>query len=188
MGYGLVSAVLVVLLGRIGDMYGRVRIYNLGFVVFTLAAVALSLVWMTGPAAALVHHRPAHDPGGRRRHDHGQRGRHPHRRLPPRRARHGARHQHGRRTGRLVHRARPRRRAGGRRLAPGLSDQRAGRHSRNDLGVPAAPRDRRAQEGAHRLAGQPHVRGRPLRWSSSASPTGSSPTATRPWAGAAPSC
>jgi MFS family permease len=53
MGFGLVSAVLVVLLGRIGDMYGRVRIYNLGFVVFTLAAIALSLVWMTGPAAAV---------------------------------------------------------------------------------------------------------------------------------------
>ncbi len=53
MGYGLVSAVLVVMLGRIGDMYGRVRIYNLGFVVFTVAAIALSFVWMSGPSAAL---------------------------------------------------------------------------------------------------------------------------------------
>ena len=35
MGYLLVTAVLVVTLGRLGDMYGRVRIYNLGFVVFT---------------------------------------------------------------------------------------------------------------------------------------------------------
>src|SRR3954468_4316337 len=42
MGYLVVTAVLVVLFGRLGDMYGRVRIYNLGFVVFTLAAVALS--------------------------------------------------------------------------------------------------------------------------------------------------
>ncbi|MBA0046178.1 MFS transporter [Mycobacterium sp. NPDC050853] len=42
MGYLLVSAVLVVLFGRLGDMYGRVRIYNLGFVVFTVAAVVLS--------------------------------------------------------------------------------------------------------------------------------------------------
>jgi len=42
MGYLVVTAVLVVPFGRLGDMYGRVRIYNLGFVVFTLAAVALS--------------------------------------------------------------------------------------------------------------------------------------------------
>ncbi|ORV09324.1 MFS transporter [Mycobacterium celatum] len=43
MGYLLVSAVLVVFFGRIGDMYGRVRVYNLGFLVFTAAAVALSI-------------------------------------------------------------------------------------------------------------------------------------------------
>ncbi len=42
MGYLVVTAVLVVLFGRLGDMYGRVRIYNLGFIVFTFAAVALS--------------------------------------------------------------------------------------------------------------------------------------------------
>jgi MFS family permease len=42
MGYLVVTAVLVVLFGRLGDMYGRVRIYNLGFVVFTVAAAALS--------------------------------------------------------------------------------------------------------------------------------------------------
>lgn len=42
MGYMVVTAVLVVLFGRLGDMFGRVRIYNLGFVVFTLAAIALS--------------------------------------------------------------------------------------------------------------------------------------------------
>ena len=42
MGYLVVTAVLVVLFGRLGDMYGRVRIYNLGFAVFTVAAVALS--------------------------------------------------------------------------------------------------------------------------------------------------
>ncbi|WP_099023127.1 MFS transporter [Mycolicibacterium palauense] len=42
MGYLVVTAVLVVPFGRMGDMYGRVRIYNLGFIVFTLAAVALS--------------------------------------------------------------------------------------------------------------------------------------------------
>lgn len=42
MGYLVVTAVLVVPFGRLGDMYGRVRIYNIGFVVFTLAAIALS--------------------------------------------------------------------------------------------------------------------------------------------------
>ncbi|WP_234789226.1 MFS transporter [Mycolicibacterium monacense] len=42
MGYMVVTAVLVVLFGRLGDMFGRVRIYNLGFVIFTLCAVALS--------------------------------------------------------------------------------------------------------------------------------------------------
>jgi MFS family permease len=53
MGYLLVSAVLVVTLGRLGDMFGRVRIYNLGFVVFTLASIALSLDPMTGGSGAL---------------------------------------------------------------------------------------------------------------------------------------
>lgn len=42
MGYLVVTAVLVVPFGRLGDMYGRVRMYNLGFIVFTIAAVALS--------------------------------------------------------------------------------------------------------------------------------------------------
>jgi MFS family permease len=42
MGYLVVTAVLVVFFGRLGDMFGRVRIYNLGFVVFTVAAIALS--------------------------------------------------------------------------------------------------------------------------------------------------
>ena len=41
MGFLLVSAVFVVTFGRLGDMYGRVRIYNLGFVVFTIASIAL---------------------------------------------------------------------------------------------------------------------------------------------------
>jgi MFS family permease len=42
MGYRLVQAVLVVTLGRLGDMYGRVRIYNAGFAVFAFASVLLS--------------------------------------------------------------------------------------------------------------------------------------------------
>jgi MFS family permease len=53
MGYMVVTAVLVVNLGRLGDMFGRVRMYNLGFLVFTIASILLSLVWSTGPTAAL---------------------------------------------------------------------------------------------------------------------------------------
>jgi len=53
MGYMVVTAVLVVNLGRLGDMFGRVRMYNLGFLVFTIAAIMLSLVWSTGPTGAL---------------------------------------------------------------------------------------------------------------------------------------
>jgi MFS family permease len=53
MGYLLVQAVLVVTLGRLGDMFGRVKIYNLGFVVFTLASIALSLDPYMGSSGAL---------------------------------------------------------------------------------------------------------------------------------------
>jgi len=53
MGYMVVTAVLVVSFGRLGDMYGRVRMYNLGFAVFTVFSVALSLTWMHGTAGAL---------------------------------------------------------------------------------------------------------------------------------------
>src|SRR5712691_750087 len=52
-GYLLVQSVLVVTLGRLGDIFGRVRIYNLGFVVFTAASIALSLDPFTGPDGAL---------------------------------------------------------------------------------------------------------------------------------------
>ncbi len=54
MGYMVVTAVLVVSLGRIGDMFGRVRMYNLGFLVFTVGSILLSVVFFTGPAAALA--------------------------------------------------------------------------------------------------------------------------------------
>ena len=53
MGYRLVQAVFVVNLGRLGDILGRVRIYNLGFVVFTVASILLSLDPFTGTHAAL---------------------------------------------------------------------------------------------------------------------------------------
>ncbi|CAL2065821.1 MFS transporter [Streptomyces murinus] len=53
LGYLLVSAVLVVVLGRLGDMFGRVRIYNLGFLVFAIASIALSLDPFRAGAGAL---------------------------------------------------------------------------------------------------------------------------------------
>src|SRR4051794_41602083 len=53
MGFLLVTSVLVVSLGRIGDMFGRVRMFNLGFAVFTVFSILLSVTWMTGTAAAL---------------------------------------------------------------------------------------------------------------------------------------
>jgi len=53
MGYMLVTAVLVVTLGRLGDMFGRVRMYNLGFVIFTLGAIGASAAWSTGSAGAI---------------------------------------------------------------------------------------------------------------------------------------
>ncbi|MFB7663581.1 MFS transporter [Kitasatospora sp. NPDC056138] len=53
LGYTLVSAVLVVALGRLGDMFGRVRMYNLGFAVFACASLALSLDPLKGGGGAL---------------------------------------------------------------------------------------------------------------------------------------
>jgi len=53
MGYMLVTAVLVVTLGRLGDMYGRAKIYNAGFAVFTVASVALALDPFDGGGGAM---------------------------------------------------------------------------------------------------------------------------------------
>jgi len=53
MGYSLVLAVLVTTLGRIGDMFGRVRIYNLGFIIFSVGSILLSFTWSNGAAGAI---------------------------------------------------------------------------------------------------------------------------------------
>jgi MFS family permease len=53
MGYLVVSAVLVVTLGRLGDIYGRVRMYNAGFAIFALGALALPFDPFKGPSGAL---------------------------------------------------------------------------------------------------------------------------------------
>jgi len=53
MGYLVVSAVLVVAFGRLGDIYGRVKMYNAGFLIFTLASISLALTPDVGSAGAL---------------------------------------------------------------------------------------------------------------------------------------
>ena len=53
MGYLVVSAVLVVGFGRLGDIYGRVKMYNAGFLIFTAASIALALTPSVGSAGAL---------------------------------------------------------------------------------------------------------------------------------------
>jgi MFS family permease len=53
LGYILVSAVLVVALGRLGDMFGRVRMYNMGFAIFAAASLLLSVDPLTGGSGAL---------------------------------------------------------------------------------------------------------------------------------------
>jgi MFS family permease len=53
MGFLVVSAVLVVSFGRLGDMFGRVRMYNLGFAIFTFGSLLLTVTWMHGSAGAL---------------------------------------------------------------------------------------------------------------------------------------
>ncbi len=52
LGYLVVSSVLIVSLGRLGDMYGRVKLYNLGFVIYTVASLLLTIDWMTGRTGA----------------------------------------------------------------------------------------------------------------------------------------
>jgi MFS family permease len=52
LGYMVVTSVLIVSLGRLGDLFGRVKIYNLGFVIYTVASIFLTVDWMTGRAGA----------------------------------------------------------------------------------------------------------------------------------------
>ncbi|HET7072451.1 MAG TPA: MFS transporter, partial [Nocardioides sp.] len=53
MGYLVVTAVLVVTFGRFGDMYGRVKMFNAGFAIFSVFSIALSITWMTGTPGVL---------------------------------------------------------------------------------------------------------------------------------------
>lgn len=53
MGFLVVTAVLVVSFGRLGDMYGRARMYNMGFAIFTISSVFLAITWFDGAPAAI---------------------------------------------------------------------------------------------------------------------------------------
>jgi MFS family permease len=53
LGYLVVTSVLIVSLGRLGDMVGRVKIYNLGFVIYTVASLLLAVDWMQGRSGAM---------------------------------------------------------------------------------------------------------------------------------------
>src|SRR5580700_9062117 len=53
LGFMVVLAVLVVTLGRVGDMFGRVRVFNLGFAVFTVFSILLSVTWLDGSPGAI---------------------------------------------------------------------------------------------------------------------------------------
>ncbi|WP_343232888.1 MULTISPECIES: MFS transporter [unclassified Tsukamurella] len=53
MGFLVVTAVLVVSFGRLGDMFGRARMYNMGFAVFTISSIFLAVTWFDGGGAAL---------------------------------------------------------------------------------------------------------------------------------------
>jgi EmrB/QacA subfamily drug resistance transporter len=52
LGFLVVTSVLVVSLGRLGDMYGRVKVYNLGFALFTFFSLLLTVTWMSGTDGA----------------------------------------------------------------------------------------------------------------------------------------
>ena len=163
MGFLVVSAVLVVTLGRLGDMYGRVKMYNLGFLVFSVFSVLLSVDPFSGGQRSHVADRDADRPGRRRRDAVRQLDRDPHRRLPRPPARHGPGHQPGRRDRGLLPRPdhrRPARRVG---LACGLLGLGADRHHRHRVGIQVPRRARRATRLPHRRARQPPLRRRPDR-------------------------
>jgi MFS family permease len=53
LGFLVVTSILVTTLGRLGDIYGRVRTYNLGFAFFTFFSLLLTVTWMSGHAAGI---------------------------------------------------------------------------------------------------------------------------------------
>ena len=157
LGYLVVSSVLIVSLGRLGDMYGRVRIYNLGFVIYTVASLLLAVDWMTGRAGAtyLIVFRIVQGIGGAcllansaaiitDAFPANQRG-----------MALGINNIVG--VSGHVRRPRARRPARADRLAAGVPDLGAGRAVRHRLGVPEARGAQRAAARADRLVGQRHA-------------------------------
>ncbi len=53
MGYSLVVATLLLTFGRLSDIYGRVKLFRLGFLVFTAGSILLYLTPSTGNTGAL---------------------------------------------------------------------------------------------------------------------------------------
>ena len=53
MGYMIVTAVLLVTVGRLSDIFGRVRLFNFGFLIFTIGSILLFLTPNTGDRGAL---------------------------------------------------------------------------------------------------------------------------------------
>src|SRR5258706_13151408 len=53
LGYLVVTATLLVTFGRISDMFGRVRFYNLGFAIFTVGSLLLFFAPGTGNTLAV---------------------------------------------------------------------------------------------------------------------------------------
>ena len=96
MGYLVVTAVLVVSFGRLGDLFGRTRMYNLGFAVFTVFSILLAVDLDAGPGGGAVADRHAGAARRRRRVAARQLDGDPHRRLPGRAAGSGAGYQPGR--------------------------------------------------------------------------------------------
>jgi len=91
----VITSVLVVSLGRLGDMYGRVKMYNLGFAIYTVFSLLLAITWLSGPAAAWYLILCGSGKASGRRSSWQLVG-DPHRRLPRGPAGDGPRHQSGR--------------------------------------------------------------------------------------------
>ena len=163
MGYRLVQAVLVVSVGRIGDMYGRVRIYNAGFAVFAASSLLLSFDPFVAGAGAVWLIGWRGGPGARRVDADRQLGGDPDRRLPAdRRGFALGVNQIAALAGQFIGLI-----AGG---VLAAIDWRAVfwvnvpvGDLRHRLGLPEAARLGRAARGQDRLVGERHLHGRPQR-------------------------
>jgi len=158
LGYLVVTSVLVVGLGRLGDIYGRVRMYNAGFAVYTVASLFLTINWMTGTSGAdyLIVLRVVQGIGAALLL---ATPRDPDRRVPLQPARARARDHERRRDLRDVHRPHPRRPVGADQLAPDLPRVGPVRPRRHGVGRTAGSR-RSASAGVRGSTGSETRRSR----------------------------